>query len=95
MNHQKETATPAVSIARGAGLRCGGFVLLAALSVPGFAQAQSAAPAPPSDDSLTGKGITLYGIVDIGIKTSPMALPSATISSAAVRRSFRRTATTR
>jgi predicted porin len=75
VNHQKETATPAVSIARGAGLRCGGFVLLAALSVPGFAQAQSAAPAPSSDDSLTWKGITLYGIVDVGIQNQSHGAP--------------------
>jgi predicted porin len=35
----------------------------------GIAQAQSAAPmAAPSDDSLTWHGITLYGIVDIGLQ---------------------------
>jgi hypothetical protein len=75
VNHQKETATPAVSIARGAGLGRGGLVLLAALSASGFAQAQSAAPAPSSDDSLTWKGITLYGIVDIGIQNQTHGAP--------------------
>ena len=73
MNHQKETAAPAVRIARGAGLGCGGLIVLAALIAPGFAQAQSAAPAPSSDDSLTWKGITLYGIVDIGIQKDATA----------------------
>jgi predicted porin len=75
VNHQKETATPGVSIARGAGLGCGGLVLLAALSAPGFVQAQSAAPAPSSDDSLTWKGITLYGIVDVGIQNQSHGAP--------------------
>src|SRR6266849_3081763 len=54
---------------------CGGLVLLAALSMPGFAHAQSAAPAPSSDDSLTWKGITLYGIVDIGIQNQSHGAP--------------------
>jgi predicted porin len=75
VNHEKESAAPAVSIARGAGLGCGGLVLLAALSAPGFAQAQSAAPAPSSDDSLTWKGITLYGIVDVGIQNQTHGAP--------------------
>jgi predicted porin len=75
VNHQKETAAPAVSIARGAGLGRGGLILLAALSAPGFAQAQSAAPAPSSDDSLTWKGITLYGIVDVGIQNQSHGAP--------------------
>jgi len=75
VNHQKETATPAASIGRGAGLGCGGLVLLAALSVPGLVQAQSAAPAPSSDDTLTWKGITLYGIVDVGIQNQSHGAP--------------------
>src|SRR5258706_12153689 len=75
VNHQKETATPVVSIARGVGLSCGGLVLWAALLAPGFAQAQSAAPAPSSDDTLTWKGITLYGIVDIGIQNQTHGAP--------------------
>jgi predicted porin len=75
VNHQKETAAPAVRIARGAGLGCGGLILLAALIVPGFVQAQSVAPAPSSDDSLTWKGITLYGIVDIGIQNQSHGAP--------------------
>src|SRR6202163_2194479 len=75
VNHQKETATPAVSIARGAGLGRGGLVLLAALCTAGFAQAQSAAPAPSSDDTLTWKGITLYGIVDVVIQNQSHGAP--------------------
>jgi predicted porin len=75
VNHQKESATPAVSISRRAGLGCGGLVLLAALSAPGFVQAQSAAPAPSSDDTLTWKGITLYGIVDVGIQNQSHGAP--------------------
>jgi len=45
------------------------------LSAPGFVQAQSAAPAPSSDDSLTWKGITLYGIVDVGIQNQSHGAP--------------------
>jgi predicted porin len=75
VNHQKETAAPAVRITRGAGLGCGGLILMAALIVPGFVQAQSAAPAPSSDDSLTWKGITLYGIVDVGIQNQSHGAP--------------------
>src|SRR6266853_5293380 len=33
-----------------------------------LAQAQSAAPAPKADSSLTWNGITLYGIVDVGVQ---------------------------
>ena len=75
MNHLKSTATPVASIARGVKLGCGGLIVLAALSAPGFAQAQAAAPAPSSDDTLTWKGITLYGIVDIGIQNQTHGAP--------------------
>ncbi len=75
MNHETETAMPAGSNARGVGLGRGGLVLLAALGAAGFAQAQSAAPAPSSDDTLTWKGITLYGIVDIGIQNQTHGAP--------------------
>jgi len=52
------------------GASAGAAVLLGGLlGMTGIAQAQSAAPmAAPSDDSLTWHGITLYGIVDIGLQ---------------------------
>jgi predicted porin len=49
-------------------------VLLSALSIAAsVAQAQSAAPA--ADDSLTWHGITLYGIVDVGIQNQTHGAP--------------------
>jgi predicted porin len=44
------------------------------LAATGLAQAQSAAP-PASDDSLTFHGITLYGIVDMGLQYETHAAP--------------------
>jgi predicted porin len=56
-------------------LLMGGFLLVAT----GIAQAQSAVaptvPAASSDDSLTWKGITLYGIVDVGIQNQTHGAP--------------------
>jgi predicted porin len=75
VNHQTENASPVMSITNSAGLGCGLLVLLAALSAPGFAQAQSAAPAQSSDESLTWHGITLYGIVDVGIQNQTHGAP--------------------
>ena len=75
MNNRMNAATPVVSSPRGVGLGCGGLVLLASLSAAGFAQAQSAAPPPSSDESLTWHGITLYGIVDIGIQNQSHGAP--------------------
>jgi predicted porin len=56
------------------------LVLLAALAATGAAQAQSAAtsaaaPAAATDDSLTFHGITLYGIVDVGIQNQTHGAP--------------------
>src|ERR1700737_724714 len=49
------------------------------LAATGLAHAQSApkpaAPAAPKDDSLTYHGITLYGIVDIGIQNQTHGAP--------------------
>jgi predicted porin len=46
------------------------------LAATGLAQAQSAtAPATPADESLTYHGITLYGIVDIGIQDQTHGAP--------------------
>jgi predicted porin len=65
---------PFAMISRGGRLSCGGLFLLGALSAPGFAEAQSAA-APATDSSLTWNGITLYGIVDIGIQNQTHGAP--------------------
>jgi predicted porin len=48
-------------------------LLLAALSADGLAQAQTAAPA--ADDSLTWRGITLYGTIDIGLQYESHGAP--------------------
>jgi predicted porin len=40
-----------------------------------LAQAQSAAPAPKADSSLTWNGITLYGIVDVGVQYQTHGVP--------------------
>src|SRR4029077_12032443 len=40
-----------------------------------LAQAQSAAPAPKADSSLTWNGITLYGIVDLGVQYQTQGVP--------------------
>lgn len=55
-------------------------LLMASLAAAGLAQAQTAPPAPApatkaEDSSLTWKGITLYGIVDIGIQTDTHSAP--------------------
>jgi predicted porin len=53
-----------------------GMVLLGAISASGAVLAQSAAaPAPSSDGSLTWNGITLYGIVDIGLQNQSHGAP--------------------
>jgi predicted porin len=51
-----------------------GFVLSSLLAVTGIAHAQTAA-APAADDSLTMHGITLYGIVDIGLQNQTHGAP--------------------
>jgi predicted porin len=51
-------------------------LLTASLAVAGVAQAQTAAPTTKADDSsLTWKGITLYGIVDIGLQYDTHSAP--------------------
>jgi predicted porin len=51
-------------------------LLTATLAVAGVAQAQTAAPTTKAEDSsLTWKGITLYGIVDIGIQYDTHSAP--------------------
>jgi predicted porin len=65
---------------RGIVLRGFGFLptILLALSAAGIAQAQSmgtAGAGAPTDDSLTWHGITLYGIVDIGLQYDSHSAP--------------------
>ncbi len=57
--------------------RSAGFLVSAILAaVAGVAQAQTAAaPKPAADDSLTWHGITLYGIVDVGIQNQSHGAP--------------------
>jgi predicted porin len=53
-----------------------GLLLSSLLAATGLAQAQSAtAPAAPADDSLTYHGITLYGIVDVGVQNQSHGAP--------------------
>src|SRR5262249_9700986 len=47
----------------------------ALLSAAGMVHAQSAPPVPADDGSLTWKGITLYGIVDIGLQYQTHGAP--------------------
>jgi predicted porin len=51
------------------------LLLVAALSATGLARAQTSAPAPAADDSLTLHGITLYGTVDIGFQYESHGAP--------------------
>src|SRR5258707_2612319 len=53
-----------------------GLLFASALAATGLAHAQSTtAPAAPKDDSLTWHGITLYGIVDVGIQNQTHGAP--------------------
>jgi predicted porin len=51
------------------------LLFVSLMAATGLAQAQSAAPPPASDDSLTWHGITLYGIVDIGLQNQTHGAP--------------------
>jgi predicted porin len=55
-------------------LRATSLLFVSFLAAAGVAQAQSAA-APASDDSLTFHGITLYGIVDLGLQYQTHGAP--------------------
>ena len=61
------------------GLACTGALLALTFAAAGVAQAQTAtsapAPAKAEDSSLTWHGITLYGIVDIGIQYDTHSAP--------------------
>jgi len=54
-----------------------GALLALTLAAAGIAQAQTSAPAPAKteDSSLTWKGITLYGIIDIGVQYQTHGTP--------------------
>lgn len=53
-----------------------GLLFAGLLTATGLAHAQSAtAPAAPADDSLTYHGITLYGIVDVGLQNQTHGAP--------------------
>ena len=58
-------------------LRWSGVIWAAALvgSVPVLAQQKSGPPSIPSDDALTWHGITLYGVIDIGVQYDTHSAP--------------------
>src|ERR1700676_4485086 len=65
-------------VSRGLAPAVNGLLFASVLAATGLAHAQTtaAAPAaPPKDDSLTWHGITLYGIVDIGIQNQTHGAP--------------------
>jgi len=70
-------ATSRISASRGVGMLGGALLLGAMLSATGVAQAQSSmGPVPqPADGSLTLHGVTLYGIVDIGLQYDSHGAP--------------------
>jgi predicted porin len=53
---------------------CALLLISAVTAVPAFAQ-QKTGPGVPEDDSLTWKGITLYGVVDAGIQYDTHSAP--------------------
>jgi predicted porin len=59
-----------------AGIASWALVLFSAMtvSVPAFAQ-QKTGPGVPADDSLTWRGITLYGVVDVGLQYDTHSAP--------------------
>ena len=68
---------PIARVRHGRALIGGALMLIASLTATGVAQAQSAAGpvAQPADDSLTLHGITLYGIVDVGLQYESHGVP--------------------
>jgi predicted porin len=68
---------PIARVRHGRALIGGALMLTASLTATGVAQAQSAAGpvAQPADDSLTLHGITLYGIVDVGLQYESHGVP--------------------
>jgi predicted porin len=71
LNSASEAGASKVRGKRGTALLGVGMVLGTMLAASSVARAQNVGPAPPNnggDDSLTWKGITLYGIVDVGLQ---------------------------
>src|SRR5882672_8741278 len=70
---------PGARCSRGLAPLKNGLLTASLLAATGLAHAQSAAapaaPAAPVDDSLTWHGITLYGIVDVGIQNQTHGAP--------------------
>lgn len=61
---------------RGRWLRSGGWLLLAVACTPDPAPAQQkTGPGPMGDDSLTWHGITLYGVIDVGLQFDTHSAP--------------------
>ncbi|MDB6083602.1 MAG: porin [Gammaproteobacteria bacterium] len=73
MKHVIKTTEPRAANGGGNLVWCGA-VLAGALSLSGAVRAQSTA-APAADDSLTFHGITLYGIVDLGLQYQTHGAP--------------------
>ena len=53
---------------------CALFLITVVIALPAFAQ-QKTGPGVPQDDSLTWRGITLYGVVDAGIQFDTHSAP--------------------
>ena len=53
---------------------CAPLLISALIALPAFAQ-QKTGPGVPEDDSLTWHGITLYGVVDVGIQYDTHSAP--------------------
>ena len=81
MSYANACCDGSVSRARRAGgiARVGGVWVLGAVcwGAGTLAQAQSAAPAPKADSSLSWNGITLYGIVDVGVQYQTHGVPAS------------------
>ena len=67
--------TAAATVRSGRNRGWAGLLLLGTLTLSGVAQAQKAAAPAPADDTLTYRGITLYGIVDIGLQYQTHGAP--------------------
>src|SRR5271154_4828257 len=67
---------PSAACSSDLSLGWGALVLLSVMtaSVPALAQ-QKPGPGVPADDSLTWKGITLYGVIDVGLQYDTHSAP--------------------
>jgi predicted porin len=69
------TSWPLAPLSTAIRLALGSFALAGAVSIAGVAAAQTTSNTPSSDESLTWHGITLYGIVDIGLQYDTHGAP--------------------